>query len=155
MAWIFQWYQTRFTNAKTSWKRESVWEYEVMFEGGLKDEMNWRSREQPKLLPSRCGFGSGNGSGRTPLPIVWQRYGSGLIPVCTAAWPLWSWQRYRQWSWWILVTWRMDHGFLSDQILHGLGSGWSTATWIVVNHMHALNQEIFMEEEIGCFLKFE
>ena len=27
-----------------------------------------------------------------------------------------------------LMTWRMDHGFLSDQVLHGLGSGWSTAT---------------------------
>ena len=69
-------------------------------------------------------------------------------------WPLWSWQQYRQRSWWILVTWHMDHGFLSGQVQHGLGSGWPTATWIVVNHKHALNQEIFMEEEIGCFWKF-
>ena len=46
---------------------------------------NRRSGEQPKPLPSRCGFGSGHGSGRIPLPIVQQRKGSGPILVCTAA----------------------------------------------------------------------
>ena len=46
---------------------------------------NRRSGEQPKPLPSRCGFGSGHGSGRTPLPIVWKRLDSGLKTVYTAA----------------------------------------------------------------------
>ena len=49
------------------------------------------------------------------------------------------------------MVWRVDHGFLSGQVQHGLGSRWPTATWIVVNHKHALNQEICMEEEICCF----
>ena len=33
----------RFTNAETSWRRESVWEYEITFEGGLKSYQNWRN----------------------------------------------------------------------------------------------------------------
>ena len=56
-----------------------------MFEGGLEDETNWRSKEQLKPLPSRCGFGSGHGSGRTPLLISQQRFGSGPIPVLHTA----------------------------------------------------------------------
>ena len=43
MARITNDYQTRITNAETSWRRESVWEYEVMFEGGL--EKTRRTRE--------------------------------------------------------------------------------------------------------------
>ena len=32
MARITNDYQTRFTNAETSWKRESVWKYEIIGE---------------------------------------------------------------------------------------------------------------------------
>ena len=43
MARITNGYQTRFTNTETSWRRENVWEYEIMFEGGLKSKKNWRN----------------------------------------------------------------------------------------------------------------
>ena len=47
--------KTRFTNAETSWRRESVWKYEVMFEGGLEERDEQEKQRTAKtaavLLP--------------------------------------------------------------------------------------------------------
>ena len=43
----------RFTNAETSWRRESVWKYEVMFEGGLRTKRTeelWTAQTAPRPL---------------------------------------------------------------------------------------------------------
>ena len=141
-----------FTNAETSWRRKSVWKYEVMFEGGLRmkrtDKTDWRKRGQLKPLPRPLCLGAvmaavlkplllfGSGRQRStavsmlplPKPLL-QGAGKGAVDG-NGAWR----SRFSEWS---------------NQ--HGLGSGWPTATWIVVNHKHALNQELFMEEEIDCF----
>ena len=128
MARITNDYQTRFTNAETSWRRESVWEYEIMFEGGLEER-----DEQEKQRAAKTAAVS--------LPL-WQRYGSGMAAVGNRChFPAAVRQRFNHrgtrcvkrcesavTSAAVNMVWRVDHGFLSGQVQHGLGSRWPTAT---------------------------
>ena len=52
----------RFTNAETSWRRESVWKYEVMFEGGLRTKRTEEFMDSSNRSQTAAS-GSGNGSG--------------------------------------------------------------------------------------------
>ena len=62
----------RFTNAETSWRRESVWKYEVMFEGGLRTKRTEGFMDSSNRSRTAAS-GSGHGSGLETAAIIRKR----------------------------------------------------------------------------------